>query len=63
MGIRRRRLRICRLGDRCRAGSIPFDFDFFSLDLSGRTGETDVWLYTTGELDTLLYLFSEAGVC
>ena len=37
-----------------------FDRDFFKLDLSGRSGETDVWLYTTGELDTLLYLFSGA---
>ena len=39
----------------------PGDWDFFRLDLSGRSGETDVWLYTTGELDTLLYLFSGAG--
>ena len=39
----------------------PGDWDFFRLDLSERTDETDVWLYTTGELDTLLYLFSGAG--
>ena len=62
MGIRRRRLRICHLGDRWQAGStFRSTVTFFKLDLSGRTGETDVWLYTTGELDTLLYLYSGAG--
>ena len=28
------------------------DVDVFKLDLSGRLGTTDVWIYTTGELDT-----------
>ena len=28
------------------------DVDFFKLDLSSATGTTDVWLYTTGGLDT-----------
>ena len=28
------------------------DVDVFKLDLSSRTGVTDVWIYTTGELDT-----------
>ena len=28
------------------------DVDVFKLDLSGRVGATDVWIYTTGELDT-----------
>ena len=28
------------------------DVDIFKLDLSGRSGTTDVWIYTTGELDT-----------
>ena len=28
------------------------DVDVFKLDLSGRSGTTDVWIYTTGELDT-----------
>ena len=32
-------------------GSDP-DVDAFSLDLSGRQGVTDVWIYTTGDLDT-----------
>ena len=26
--------------------------DVFKLDLSGRSGTTDIWIYTTGELDT-----------
>ena len=30
------------------------DVDVFKLDLSGRVGATDVWIYTTGELDTKL---------
>ena len=29
-----------------------FDQDVFKLDLSGASGTTDVWLYTTGNLDT-----------
>ena len=28
------------------------DVDVFKLDLTGRSGSTDVWIYTTGELDT-----------
>ena len=28
------------------------DVDAFKLDLTGRSGSTDVWIYTTGELDT-----------
>ena len=28
------------------------DVDAFKLDLTGRSGTTDVWIYTTGELDT-----------
>ena len=28
------------------------DVDVFKLDLSGRSGTTDVWIYTAGELDT-----------
>ena len=30
-----------------------FDIDFFVFDLRDQTGPTDVWIYTTGELDTL----------
>ena len=29
------------------------DVDVFKLDLSDRSGATDVWIYTTGELDTV----------
>ena len=41
------------------AGSIDpgFDWDVFKLDLSGTPGTTDVWLYTTGDLDTLGWLY------
>ena len=40
-----------------------FDLDYFRLDLSGQSGETDVWLYTTGDLDSLMFLLdSEAEV-
>ena len=37
------------------------DRDFFRLDLSGRVGNTDVWVYTTGELDTTGGLHNGAG--
>ena len=33
------------------------DVDVFKLDLSGRSGATDVWMYTTGDLDTFGGLF------
>ena len=29
------------------------DVDVFKLDLSSRSGPTDIWIYTTGELDTV----------
>ncbi len=29
------------------------DVDVFKLDLTGRSGSTDVWIYSTGELDTV----------
>ena len=35
---------------------VAFDLDVFSLDLTGQSGETDLWLYTTEETDTLLFL-------
>ena len=40
-------------------GSIDpdFDRDVFKLDLSGTPGTTDVWIYTTGDLDTLGWLY------
>ena len=38
-----------------------FDRDYFRLDLSGQSGETDVWLYTTGDLDSLLFLLDSEG--
>ena len=31
---------------------LGFDRDVFKLDLSGASGNTHVWLYTTGDLDT-----------
>ena len=33
------------------------DLDVFRLDLSRRSGSTDVWIYTTGDLDTVGGLF------
>ncbi len=33
------------------------DRDVFRLDLSSRSGSTDVWIYTTGDLDTVGYLY------
>ena len=38
-----------------------FDEDFFKLDLSGASGNTDVWIYTTGDLDTLGWLYDSNG--
>ena len=37
------------------------DVDVFKLDLSGRVGATDVWIYTTGELDTAGDLYYSSG--
>ena len=37
------------------------DVDVFKLDLSGRVGATDVWIYTTGELDTAGGLYYSSG--
>ena len=38
-----------------------FDRDYFKLDLSGQSGETDLWLYTTGDLDSLMFLLDSEG--
>ena len=45
------------------AGSIDpdFDRDVFKLDLSGTPGTTDVWIYTTGDLDTRGWLYDSSG--
>ena len=45
------------------AGSIDpgFDRDVFKLDLSGASGTTDVWIYTTGDLDTQGWLYDSSG--
>ncbi len=42
-----------------RAGRIDLsdDRDVFRLDLSGRSGSTDVWIYTTGDLDTVGWVY------
>ena len=37
------------------------DLDVFKLDLSRRSGATDVWLYTTGDLDTVGGLYDSEG--
>lgn len=37
------------------------DKDIFRLDLSARVGNTDVWVYTTGELDTAGGLYYSGG--
>ena len=37
------------------------DQDVFRLDLSRASGTTDVWLYTTGDLDTVGQLFDSRG--
>ena len=48
---------ICRLMVHTEATNIYLDpaddVDYFKLDLSGQTGDTDVRIYTTGEFDTL----------
>ena len=33
------------------------DRDVFRLDLSGRSGSTDVWVYATGDLDSVAWLY------
>ncbi len=38
------------------------DVDVFKLDLTGRSGNTDVWVYTTGELDTKGGLYLPSSV-
>ena len=37
------------------------DLDVFKLDLSGTSRTTDVWIYTTGELNTLGWLYDSNG--
>ena len=37
------------------------DRDVFKLDLSGASGTTDVWIYTTGDLDTRGWLYDSNG--
>ena len=37
------------------------DWDYFKLDLSGRSGLTDVWIYTTGAIDTRGWLYESGG--
>ena len=37
------------------------DRDFFKLDLSATSGTTDVWIYTTGDLDTRGWLYDSSG--
>ena len=37
------------------------DRDIFKLDLSGRSGSTDVWIYTTGDFDSFGALYNIAG--
>ena len=45
-----------------RAGRIDHsdDRDVFRLDLSGRSGSTDVWIYTSGDLDSLGWLYDSS---
>ena len=38
-----------------------FDRDVFKLDLSGASGTTDVWIYTTGDLNTQGWLYDSSG--
>ncbi len=38
-----------------------FDRDVFKLDLSGQSGTTDVWIYTSGGLDTRGWLYDSSG--
>ena len=46
------------LGSSIEGGIYPADDqDVFRLDLSGTSGTTDVWIYTTGDLDTVGGLF------
>ena len=54
--------RRCCWGIRQRGASTPdTTWDVFKLDLSGTSGTTDVWIYTTGELDTLGWLYDSNG--
>ena len=50
------------LGDSV-AGRIDhgFDRDVFKLDLSDASGTTDVWIYTTGDLDTRGWMYDANG--
>ena len=58
MGISLTRQRPWPWGLRQRGRIDPgFDRDVFKLDLSGASGTTDVWIYTTGGLDTRGWLF------
>ena len=45
------------------AGTIDpaLDWDYFRLDLEADSGVTDVWLYTSGDLDSFGILFNEDG--
>ena len=38
------------------------DLDVFKLDISGETGTTDVWIYTTGTLDTFGGLYDSKRI-
>ncbi len=46
-----------------RAGRIQHsdDRDVFRLDLSGRTGSTDVWVYSSGDLDSVAWLYDSSA--
>ena len=46
------------VGGRIESGD---DRDIFKLDLSGRSGSTDVWIYTTGDFDSFGALYNIAG--
>ena len=46
------------VGGRIESGD---DRDIFKLDLSGRSGSTDVWIYTTGHFDSWGQLYTSAG--
>ena len=37
------------------------DLDVFRLDLSRQSGSTDVWIYTTGDLDTVGWLYDSSS--
>ena len=51
------------LGDSVSGRIAPgFDRDVFKLDLSGTSGAIDVWIYTTGGLDTRGWLYDSTGL-